>query len=119
MNSLQALIGIIASTCFALPAYSSGKYSTPTYEMTIEVSCVEGMISCDNVHMILTDKKTKESVSVIGSTLHTICADGVTPCRFLGYKFQKDDLKYMIIDQRFTIHESKKEIVSEILTLTD
>jgi len=119
MNSLHALIAIIASTCFALPAYSSGKYSTPTYEMSIEVSCVEGMISCDNVHMILNNKKTKESVSVIGSTLHTICADGATPCRFLGYKFQKDDLKYMIINQRFTIHESKKEIVSEVLTLSN
>jgi len=119
MKLPYALIAIIASTCFAPPAYSSGKYSTPTYELSIERSCAEGMISCDNVHMTLNNKNTKESISIIGSTVHTTCADGVTPCRFLGYKFQKDDLIYIITNQHLTIQKSKKEIVSEEFILSE
>jgi hypothetical protein len=32
----------------------------------------------------------------MGSTSHSICADGVTPCRFLGYRFQNGNTTYLV-----------------------
>ena len=35
-------------------------------------------------------------VSGIIEPLHTLCADGATPCRFLGYKFENGNTTYYV-----------------------
>lgn len=69
--------------------------TTRTYEIQVG-SCPEGHVTCNNirfkVHNLLTG-----NVSVhVGETLHTLCADGTTPCRFAGYQFQGDQRQFTL-----------------------
>jgi hypothetical protein len=70
---------------------------TPSYKIVIG-SCPEGYVTCDNIPFEITDLKTGDISSHAGRTLHTLCADGVTPCRFLGYQFSGDTGKFYIYD---------------------
>jgi hypothetical protein len=33
-----------------------------------------------------------------GRTLNSLCADGVTPCRFIGYEFRNGPFRYVVYD---------------------
>tara|TARA_R110002049_G_scaffold211505_1_gene382474 strand:- start:163 stop:552 length:390 start_codon:yes stop_codon:yes gene_type:complete len=69
---------------------------TPNYSIRIEVRCPEGEVTCDNVVYRGESKRTKKSIRLVGSTAHSMCADGVTPCRFLGYVFRNDAFTYFV-----------------------
>lgn len=71
---------------------------TPNYSIQIEVGCPEGEVTCDKVFYRGESKRTKRSISLLGRTAHSMCADGVTPCRFLGYVFRNDAFTYFVND---------------------
>ena len=61
-----------------------------------------------------TSKKTGKSIKLRGKTLHTLCADGVTPCRFLGYEFRKGSVYYRVMeDGSLLVMQGKKILVEE------
>jgi hypothetical protein len=62
---------------------------TPTYEIEIG-SCPEGYVTCDTIQFDVKELKADIISAYTGGTLHTLCQDGVTPCRFLGYQFRGD-----------------------------
>ena len=89
------------------------KYQNDTYSMQINRDCEEGMLTCHKVNYHGLNKKTNQEIRLVGSTHHTICADGVTPCRFIGYVFKNGLYTYLLIDKRLEIRLAGKIIYSE------
>ena len=94
MKRLFALLLLVIS----LPVLSE-ELDTPSYNITIQSNCEEGSVSCDNVSYTGVNKKSGKSITLKGSTSHTLCADGVTPCRFLGYQFKNGDTSYFVSEE--------------------
>jgi hypothetical protein len=69
---------------------------TPAFRIVVERHCPEGSVICDRVSYLGEDRQTGSSIRLMGSTSHSICADGVTPCRFLGYRFQNGNTTYLV-----------------------
>lgn len=88
---------LLFSVLFPLSA-NAQTLLTDTYEVFVQDNCEEGNVSCDDVTYISKDKKTGNAIELKGSSLHTICADGKTPCRFLGYVFENNDLIYYVYE---------------------
>ena len=42
------------------------------------------------------NKKNGATLELRGETMHTPCGDGVTPCRFLGYRFRNGKTHYFV-----------------------
>ncbi|WP_139163818.1 hypothetical protein [Desulfoluna spongiiphila] len=94
-TNITVLIGLIvlASHSFA------SELMTKNYSITIETHCEEGVVSCGDVTYVGTHNKTGKSNILNGSTWHLTCADGVTPGRFIGYRFKSGDISYLVFDK--------------------
>lgn len=98
----------------AFPAFSAEKLVTESFEITIDVRCEEGVVGCDNVKYVGVSKKTGASITLIGAEMHTKCADGVTPCRFLGYLFKKGKVTYTVTENGYlSVKQGNKVLVQE------
>jgi len=87
---------------------------TPGFTIRIEVKCPEGEVTCKDVSYRGESKRTKRSVNLKGSTAHSMCADKVTPCRFLGYVFKSGTFTYFVSDAgELTVRDGAKLIVQE------
>ena len=72
---------------------------TPGFRIVVERHCPEGSVTCDRVSYLGEDRQTGASIRLTGSTSHSVCADGVTPCRFLGYRFQNGNTTYVVDEE--------------------
>ena len=54
------------------------------------------MVTCERIKFSYSPVGFQKQQTVIGTTVHTKCADGVTPCAFQGYEFLSDGEKYRI-----------------------
>jgi hypothetical protein len=72
--------------------------TTENYVVTITRNCEEGNVTCNDVTYHGISKQTGEAITIKGSTKHTKCADGVTPCRFLGYEFENGNATYLVLE---------------------
>lgn len=92
----------------------AGTLTTPSFVIDIKENCEEGNVGCDNVSYVGTNKKTGNSIKLRGNTMHTLCADGVTPCRFLGYEFKNGAIYYRVSeDGELLVMQGKKVLVQE------
>lgn len=83
---------------FGIAEAQGGRQSileTPHYSVTITVHCAEGNVSCDQVTYKGTSKRSGNALTLSGTTWHTRCADG-SPCRFLGYRFENGNYRYLV-----------------------
>ena len=87
-------LGTILLTALPSVALANETIETKTYKIEVTRRCPEGYISCDNVLFIVLNKTTGTKFSTVGKTVHRKCMDGETPCRFLGYKFNKAKQTY-------------------------
>lgn len=71
---------------------------TPGFRVVVERHCPEGTVVCDQVSYLGQDRRSGASLRLTGSTMHSECADGVTPCRFLGYRFRNGNVTYEVGD---------------------
>ncbi|WP_127023509.1 hypothetical protein [Rheinheimera mangrovi] len=69
---------------------------TPNYTVEIQQLCPEGEVQCQQVLYTGTSKVSGANIELKGTTLHSLCADGVTPCRFLGYQFKNGRIRYLV-----------------------
>lgn len=76
----------------------AGTLTTKNYIVEITRNCEEGVVSCDNVTYRGISKQTGKAITLKGSTKHTTCADGITPCRFLGYEFKSGNITYLVLE---------------------
>lgn len=89
--SISGLLLIASASAFAAETLT-----TPNFVITITRHCAEGHVSCDEVTYRGVAKKSGKAITLKGGTMHTTCADGVTPCRFLGYRFRNGDITYLV-----------------------
>lgn len=69
---------------------------TPNYKVEIQQLCPEGEVQCQQVLYKGTSKVSGASIELKGTAWHSLCADGVTPCRFLGYQFKNGRIRYLV-----------------------
>ncbi|KKL00452.1 hypothetical protein EIK76_16915 [Rheinheimera mesophila] len=72
------------------------RLDTPNYSVEIQQLCPEGEVQCQNVVYKGTSKVSGASIELKGKAWHSLCADGVTPCRFLGYQFNNGRIRYLV-----------------------
>lgn len=71
---------------------------TPSYELKMDSRCVEGEVSCSQYTLQGRERHNGEPLMLQGRSMHTTCADGVTPCRFLGYRFDQPERSFLITE---------------------
>lgn len=87
---------------------------TPSFTIRIEVKCPEAEVTCDDVSYRGENKRTRKFLSLRGSTAHRMCADKVTPCRFLGYIFKSGAFTYFVSEGgELLVQDGKKVLVQE------
>ncbi|HET8791985.1 MAG TPA: hypothetical protein VFM75_12320 [Modicisalibacter sp.] len=89
---MRAIVLFLASI-MSVPAVAA-TLITPNYVVTIESHCAEGNVTCDDITYTGKSRKSGNAITLKGTTWHTLCADGVTPCRFLGYRFKNGNITY-------------------------
>jgi hypothetical protein len=88
--------------------------NTKSFRVKITANCEEGVVVCDNVSYLGTNRQTGQSIQLRGKTIHSICADGITPCRFLGYEFRNGQYRYYVAEEGIlTVYQGQQSIVSE------
>lgn len=70
--------------------------TTENYRITITAHCEEGNVTCHDVSYLGVDRNTGASIRLTGQTVSSLCADGVTPCRFQGYEFHNGEYFYFV-----------------------
>ena len=114
-KKIIAALASLAIPMAVITAEAKDIYSSKTYRFSIERRCQEGWVSCNNVQLEIYNKKTGENLRILGSTHHSTCADGISPCRFIGYIFKKDDLKIVIDYQNIVLIRNGTQILREQL----
>ena len=89
---------LIAIAFFSASVSHAEILDTPSFIIHIKVNCEEGNVTCEKVTYVGTSKKTGKSIALNGKTLHSKCADGVTPCGFQGYEFKKRTMLYQVLE---------------------
>ena len=90
MKYLVLAIAIVSSVV------SAETLTTDNFIIKIERGCEEGEVTCDTMKFIFSPVGIDKKQAVAGKTVHTKCADGITPCAFQGYEFLADGAKYFI-----------------------
>jgi hypothetical protein len=110
---MQRPLLLLALALCAAPAIAQ-KLNTPSFVIQITSNCAEGNVTCDNISYVGTSRKTGKSIRLRGKTVHSLCADGVTPCRFQGYAFRSGRTHYFVSDDgRLEVTLNNKSLVSE------
>lgn len=115
----QAAVGLFLAAC-AFAAVAAGParvetLTTPNYVVRIEFGCGEGVVACDSVRYLGTHRRSGKSLALRGRTLHTTCADGVTPCRFLGYAFRHGAVSYTVFESgALLVRRGERTLVEEV-----
>lgn len=78
------------------PAAAQQVLATESWDITIDVRCPEGEVGCRDVRYTGVHRKTGRALKLPGRELHTLCADKVTSCRFLGYVFRHGRQRYFV-----------------------
>lgn len=93
---------------------NAGTLTTKQFKINIHPICDEGTVNCDRISYQGTDLTTGKSIRLSGKTVHALCADKVTPCHFLGYKFRNNNYRYFVSeDGILEIYQGKKIILSQ------
>jgi hypothetical protein len=88
--------------------------TTKGFKIDIKVNCAEGYVTCDRVSYRGEDLKTGKSLRLSGKTVHSTCADRVTPCRFLGYEFRHRNYRYIVTEGAvLEVYKGGKLLVSQ------
>ncbi|SDL30913.1 hypothetical protein SAMN05661010_01410 [Modicisalibacter muralis] len=105
------VIVLFLASIMSLPAVAA-TLVTPHYTVTIERHCAEGNVTCDDVTYTGKSRISGNAITLRGATWHTLCADGVTPCRFLGYRFKNGNVTYVVTqDGKLEVVRNETEVL--------
>jgi hypothetical protein len=87
---------------------------TQNFSVTITRNCPEGSVTCNDVTYVGHDLNTGESIRLKGKTMQHLCADRLTPCRFLGYEFRNRNYRYVVtVDGNLQVYRDTKLLLDE------
>ena len=116
-SAKQFLTTVSLAACFVIGMGKGAiaeSFNTKNFSVKITRNCPEGYVTCNNVIYRGTDLRSGESIRLKGKTHHTICKDGVTPCRFLGYVFRNGSYLYRVTNMSILeVYKGGKLILSE------
>ena len=93
---------------------------TKNFKITIRSNCIEGSVSCNQVFYEGININTGDRIQLKGKNIYTTCADGITPCRFLGYEFLNGDYRYFVQnDGLLLVYQGENLILQEEGTWQD
>jgi hypothetical protein len=92
MKQLLLFLIFLPSVCLAIDL------DTPNYTVTITSNCEEGEVTCDDNTYHGVSKRSGNEITLKGSSMHRLCADGITPCQFLGYQFKNGNITYFVYE---------------------
>lgn len=115
-NPLTLLLSLLLLSPFAtavapIEAHFIMGMDVQGQRLNLYQDCVEGNVTCDNMLLVAPNvgqllqikeygKRLEKSPSTIelypAKTKHSLCKDGVTPCRFQGYSFDGEDFSGFI-----------------------
>lgn len=113
---MSGVMRIVAIALFFLTSTAFGEMlETENYKIVITKDCDEGEVSCEEITYVGTSKRSGNSIHLKGKTLHQTCADGITPCRFLGYRFQNGNISYNVYESGLlqVIREPQEILIEE------
>lgn len=85
------------------------RIETPTFDILVKWMCEEGHVSCDNITFSVENQRDGTTRHYVGESIHSLCADGESPCRFLGYRFRAGCMSFTLYSHGYI------EVVSEEL----
>ena len=110
--AVAAALPALAAAAAAAPR--TQVLDTPGYTVTIEIRCPEGEVACADVGYRGVSKRSGRALTLAGHSAHVPCADGVTPCRFLGWDFANGATRYFVgADGRLLVRNGAKVLVDE------
>ncbi len=113
LSSRLVLGTIVGLLCLAEGAIAD-ILTTKQFRIEIQVNCQEGNVTCDRVSYRAKDLKTGKSIRLSGKTMHSLCADRVTPCRFLGYEFRNRGYRYIVTEGgQLEVYKGGKLVLSQ------
>jgi hypothetical protein len=89
-------IALLSLSLVTTAVASEERFETASFLILIDQRCPEGYVTCDHVKYVGTSKKTGRSIMLIGSTVHSRGADGVTATQFQGYRFKNGSTEYFV-----------------------
>ena len=117
LSAKQFLTTVSLAACFVIGMGTGAiaeSFNTNNFSIKITGNCLEGYVTCNNVIYQGTDLRSGKSIRLKGRTHHTICKDGVTPCRFLGYVFRNGNYLYRVTNMNvLEVYKGGKLILSE------
>jgi len=107
---------LLAVACAAVDAKPRTRVlETFHYRVTITIPCPATELTCDRVGYRALDKRSGGSMTLTGRTEHEMCADGHTPCRFLGYVFTRKSFRYFVSEGgELIVNKGQKEVLREL-----
>ena len=113
-NQFLGLLAIVISFGWLIEGAIADTLTTKGFKIDIQVNCEEGNVTCNRVSYRAKDLKTGKSLRLSGKTIHSLCADGVTPCRFLGYEFRNRNYRYIVTEGGLLeVYKGEKLLVSQ------
>ena len=100
----QSILSAALLLMIVSSAYAGGTLTTENYTVTIKEHCEEGVVVCDEVEYVGTNRKTKRSIRLRGRDLFHMCPDdhgdglGKTPCHHMGHEFRSGNIFYQVWD---------------------
>lgn len=114
MIARKILSGTAAALMFIAASAAADTLVTKNYTVGIQVNCPEGDVVCDDVSYHAVSHKSGNELRLKGKTLSRMCADGVTPCQFLGYEFTHGNTTYLVLDSgQLRVTQGDKVLVDE------
>jgi len=87
---------------------------TPGFRVVVTRHCPEGTLLCDRVTYRGEDRVSGAWLQLRGSTVYHYCPDGITPCRFLGYRFRNGSVSYEVdAEGRLRVIQAGRVLVDE------
>ncbi|HEY7322011.1 MAG TPA: hypothetical protein VIE89_30965 [Candidatus Binatia bacterium] len=113
-NLLTAAILLLFIFLFWPQTVFAETLKTKNFIVHITRNCPEGEVLCNNVSYTGTRLKTGASIKLTGRTVYRLCADGVTPCHFLGYEFLNGNYRYFVTEGgTLRVYKQKKLLLEE------
>lgn len=100
--------------CLGCASVVASELETRSYRVVVTEHCAEGESQCRNVSYLGTHKADGASIRLEGEAVVLMCADGVTPCRHIGYRFENGPYVYFVGEEGSLIVTRRgKQILSQ------
>lgn len=114
MRKLAFLLPMVGAALMYSNVLLAATLETDNYIVEIHTHCEEGVVGCEDVTYKGTSKRSGNSIELKGREWHSICADGVTPCRFIGYIFESGNVTYAVYqDGTLKVTQGENILVEE------